>query len=156
MSWQNVAGGRRKGAGVECLFALKSLSCPLSWKTDFRHIQWALDRAGYLQHEDPTAGMSGRQQHVMNLSTQLLKHCKQMRHRHCRAELSGRLYQAALAVRLAGSCSCSDPHSLASKPSSHPGTHPRQLIRVKHLQVNESQTGGFAFQALFTEGHTEG
>ena len=34
------------------------------------------------------AGLSGRRQHVMNLSTHLLKHCKQMRHRRYGPEMS--------------------------------------------------------------------
>lgn len=61
MSWQNVDRGRREDVGAECPLTVKSLSCPLSWKTDFHHIQWALDHAGHLQHEDFMAGMSRRQ-----------------------------------------------------------------------------------------------
>lgn len=40
---------------------LSALSRPLSWKTDFHHFQWALDHAGHLRHEDPSAGTSRRQ-----------------------------------------------------------------------------------------------
>lgn len=90
-----TACGWRVGGKVQVLGASSLPSHPpaLRHGKHFHHLQWALDRAGLLQHKDPTAGLSGRQQHVMNLSTHLLKHCKPMTQRCYRAEMSR--YQAA-------------------------------------------------------------
>lgn len=94
--WGELAAcGWGVGGKVQVLGASSLPSHPpaLRHGKHFHHFQWALDRASRLQHEDPTAGLSGRWQHVMNWSTHLLKHCKPMTHRCYRAEMSR--YQAA-------------------------------------------------------------